>query len=197
MTVELTDRIDVADSGDDLSLDDMFDLLERMPVPEGYKVEIVRGAVYMSPQRRTHWKIIRSVMHQLEDRFGRDAEINSDVRIDFPGYMNGFCPDLAKIADGAVADHKDRFPPSDVELIVEVISRATAANDYGDKKQTYAEAGVPVYVIVDPYTARCHAFMSPKNDDYHSALTVDFGEPLDLTCTSLGLTISTDKFPRD
>ncbi|MBZ4321742.1 Uma2 family endonuclease [Streptomyces huiliensis] len=194
MTVVLTDRIEMADN-DDFSLDDLFDQLE--PVPEGYRVEVVRGVVHMSPQRTTHWDIIRRVLRQLENHFGEDARITSDVRIDFPGYRNGFCPDLAKLADDATPDRKGKFSPYDVELIVEVISKGTAINDYGDKKETYAETGVPVYVIVDPYRAQCHVFASPKGNTYRSEVTVDFGDPIDLTRTPLGLTIRTDKFPRD
>ncbi|MBH1934025.1 Uma2 family endonuclease [Streptomyces sp. AV19] len=200
MTVVL-DRIEMADSDElspeDTFLDDMFDRLERLPVPEGYKVEIVEGTVYMSPQRRTHWRIIFSVARQLDSHFGEAAEIDSDVRIDLPGYRNGFCPDVAKAVDGAKPDAKGRFDPKDLEFIAEVISKDTKGNDYGPKKQAYAEAGVPVLLIVDPYEAKCHVHTSPKDGAYHSELITDFGEPIDLTCTPLGLTISTDKFPRD
>ena len=57
MTV-LDDRIEMADESKGLTLDVLFERLERMPVPEGYKVEIVEGAIFMSPQRDTHWEII-------------------------------------------------------------------------------------------------------------------------------------------
>lgn len=43
MTV-LADRIEMAESTGDLTLDAMFEWLEKMPVPEGYKTEIVGGA---------------------------------------------------------------------------------------------------------------------------------------------------------
>jgi hypothetical protein len=54
MTV-LEDRIEMAESGDELTLDMMFEWLEKMPVPEGYKAEIVGGHVFMTPQRDTHF----------------------------------------------------------------------------------------------------------------------------------------------
>jgi Uma2 family endonuclease len=196
MTVELTDRIEMAETGEP-SLDDMFGLLEHMSVPEGFKVEIVEGVIHMSPQRRTHWKIIRRVLRQLEDRFGQDAEIDSDVRIDFPGYLNGFCPDLAKLAEGAVPDEDGKFSCHDVEFVLEVISRGTGINDYGTKKGTYATAGVLVYLIADPYQRKCHVFTEPKDDEYRSRRTLDFGEPVDLTGTVVDLVISTEKFPHD
>src|SRR3989442_10458719 len=153
MTGELTDRIEMADN-DEPSLDDLFEMLDRMPVPEGFKAEIVEGGIFMSPQRWAHFQIIRKVLRQLEHRFGEDSAIGSDVRIDFPGYLNGFCPDLVKLADGAELDEKGHCSYRDIEFVLEVISRGTGMNDYGAKKEVYAKAGVPIYLIVDPYAAK-------------------------------------------
>ncbi|MGS2589532.1 Uma2 family endonuclease [Streptomyces hebeiensis] len=192
-----TDRIAMADETNEPILDEMFESLENMPVPEGYKVEIVGGAVYMSPQRDTHWEIIRRIVRAVEDRFGMDVKVKSDVRFDFPGHLNGFCPDVVKLADNASQDSRGRWHFTDVEFVAEVISKDTAANDYGPKKATYAAAGVPVYVIADPYTGRCHVYTEPKGDEYSTELTVAFGTDIDLTGTSVGLTLRTGEFPRD
>lgn len=62
---------------------------------------------------------------------------------------------------------------------------------------TYATAGVPVYVIVDPYTGTWHLHTLPKDDEYRSTLSLDFGTPIDLTATVVGLTPETGGFPRD
>ncbi|MBC2879708.1 Uma2 family endonuclease [Streptomyces mobaraensis] len=175
----------------------MFGALERLPAPEGHHIEIVEGTVCVTPKSPDHWRIIRTVLWQLVDRFGKEAHIDSDVRMDFPGYRNGFCPDLVKVTDGARPDARDQYAPKDVELVVEVISEGTRSNDYGPKKRTYAAAGVPVLLIIDPYTGRCHAHTSPQGGTYRSELIVEFGEPVDLTRTPLGLTIHTHKFPRD
>ncbi|MGP3948370.1 Uma2 family endonuclease [Streptomyces sp. 7N604] len=197
MTIELIDRIEVemAESGEP-SLDKMFEQLERMPVPEGFKAEIVEGIAYRAPQRTTHWDIIRRVLRQLEDRFGEDAKITSDVRIDFPGYLNGFCPDLTKLAEGAEPDEDGQWSYRDVEFVLEVVSRGTRANAYGTKKATYATAGVPVYLIADPYQGQCQIFTEPKDDDYRTKRTVEFGEPIDLMGTVVDVVLSTEKFPR-
>ncbi|MBQ0984420.1 Uma2 family endonuclease [Streptomyces sp. F63] len=196
MTIELTDRIEMADS-DELSLDEMFELLERMPVPEGYKVEIVEGAIQTSPQRDAHWEIIRWIVRMLEDRFGMHVKVKSDVRIDFPGGRNGFAPDVVKLSHEARQDAKRRWSCGDIEFVAEVISRDTRENDYGKKKRAYARAGVPVYVIADPYTGKCHAHGRPEGEEYESELTVDFGEKLDLSPLGMDWTLETDQFPRD
>ncbi|WP_460066953.1 Uma2 family endonuclease [Streptomyces sp. YKOK-I1] len=195
MTV-LEDRITMADANTQ-RLDEWFERLEHMPVPEGFRVEIVGGSVFMTPQRNTHWQIIRRFLWAVEDRFGRKAKIFSDVRVDFPGHQNGFCPDIALLKDSAKPDDKGRWRHQDVEFVAEVISEGTAANDYGPKKIAYAVAEVPVYVVADPYQGRCYVYTDPKDGDYEQRTPVDFGTDLDLTGTVVDLTLKTDDFPRD
>ncbi|MFF1647159.1 Uma2 family endonuclease [Streptomyces sp. NPDC058240] len=194
MTVVETDRIEMADSSDERTLDMMFEWLE--PTPEGFKVEIVEGNIYMSPQRRTHWRIILDIIEQLRARYPRERLL-SDVRIDFPGLLNGFASDVVALTDGATEDTNGRCRYQDIEFVAEVVSKSTAANDYGSKKATYATAGVPVYLIVDPYTGTWHLHTLPKEDEYRSVLSLDFGTPVDLTSTVVGLALETGDFPRD
>jgi Uma2 family endonuclease len=191
------DRIEMAESSDPNTLDELFERLETMPVPDGYRVEIVGGTIYMTPQRDTHWEIIRKLLWGLEDHFGRHIKVFSDVRIDFPGDKNGFCPDLAKLRDSAEKDSAGHWSHEDVEFVAEVISAGTAPNDYGPKKAAYAAAEVPVYLVADPYQGRCHVYTNPKGGDYATETKVPFGDEVDLTGTPLGLVLKTDEFPRD
>ncbi|WP_327258930.1 Uma2 family endonuclease [Streptomyces sp. NBC_01240] len=193
MTVVDTDRIEMADISDERTLDMMFEWLE--PTPEGFKVEIVEGNIYMSPQRDTHWDVIIDIIEQLRARYPRQR-LKSDVRIDFPGRLNGFASDVVALAEDATKDAKGRWRYQDIEFVAEVISKDTADNDYGPKKAAYATAGVPVYVIVDPYTGTWHLHTIPKDDEYRSVLSLDFGTPIDLTSTVVGLTLETGGFPR-
>lgn len=80
--------------------------------------------------------------------------------------------------------------------MLEVISRETRDNDYGTKRKAYALAGVPVYLIADPYTAKCHAFGCPDGEVYESELTVKFGDVLDLAPLGMKLRLETEDFPR-
>ncbi|MCL3994119.1 Uma2 family endonuclease [Streptomyces lavenduligriseus] len=195
MTV-LDDRIEMADANTE-RLDEWFELLERMPVPEGYRVEIVGGNVHMTPQRGTRWIIIRRIVRALEDKFGMDIQVFSDVRIDFPGHENGFCPDVALLKDSAHTDDTGHWQHQDVEFVAEVISKGTAANDYGPKKAAYAAAEVPLYLIADPYKGMCYVYTQPKEGDYITRTKIAFGEDIDLTGTVIDLVLKTDGFPRD
>jgi len=195
MTV-LEDRINMADESGELTLDVMFESLEKMPIPEGTKVEIVGGNIFMSPQRQTHWEIISDIFEQLRAKYPR-KRLASDVRIDFPGRLNGFACDIAAMAERSVKDSKGRWRYQDVEFVAEVISADTAANDYGPKKLTYALAEVPAYLIADPYEGLCRVYTQPRDGDYATETKVHFGDVVDLTRTVVGLTLNTGEFPRD
>ena len=81
--------------------------------------------------------------------------------------------------------------------MAEVISKATAANDYGPKKTAYARAKVPVYLIADPYEGKCHLYTAPKDGEYSIEQSLPFGLDGDMTKTPVGLSLTTHDFPRD
>ncbi|MFB7227882.1 Uma2 family endonuclease [Streptomyces fimicarius] len=182
------------DADDWRTLDMLYDWLE--PAPEGCKLEIVEGNVYLVPQRDTHWRNTLAIIRQLSAHY-EENRLLSDVRVDFPGHLNGFASDVLALASDAVKGEDGRWRYQDVEFVAEVISKGTAVNDYGVKKAVYATAGVPVYLIVDPYTGTWHLHTLPKEDEYRSVLSLDFGTPVDLTSTVVGLSLATDAFPRD
>ncbi|MFF1479879.1 Uma2 family endonuclease [Streptomyces sp. NPDC058301] len=194
MTVVETDRIEMAEIDNEPTLDAMFEWLEEMPIP-GCKTEIVGGHIFMTPQRQVHFEIIQGLIEQLRTKYPL-KRMASDVRIDFPGYLNGFACDVAAMKDGAVRDDKGHWRYEDIEFVAEVISKGTASNDYGPKKTAFAAAGVPAYLIVDPYTGKWHLHTLPKEDEYHCTLSLGFGDSIDLTQTPVGLTLTTGEFPR-
>ncbi|MGP8299595.1 Uma2 family endonuclease [Streptomyces inhibens] len=194
ISLERTDRIEMAEPNEP-TLDELFERLEQS-VPEGYKFEIVGGAVHMSPQRATHWETILDIVEHLRTRYPK-KRVLSDVRIDFPGRLNGFASDVVAMAEDYAKTEKGRWRYQDIDFVAEVISEGTAANDYGPKKAVYAAAEVPVYVIADPYIGRCRVFTRPQDGNYKDDVTLVYGQPIDLTDTVVGITISTDDFPRD
>ncbi|OAH12118.1 Uma2 family endonuclease [Streptomyces jeddahensis] len=196
MTVVETGRIKMAESRDERTLDMMFDWLEKSPIPDGFKTEIVGGNIFMTPQRDTHWEIIAAIYDQLRTKYPR-KRVKSDVRVDYPGHLNGFASDITLMAEGSAKTDEGRWRYQDVEFVAEVISKRTGMNDYGDKKAAYALAEVPVYLIADPYQRKCHLYTQPKDGDYATETKVPFGEEVDLTHTAVGLTLKTDEFPRD
>ncbi|WP_412775367.1 Uma2 family endonuclease [Streptomyces violaceus] len=166
-----------------------------MTFPPGLKAGIPCEEQGMAPQRDTHWGIILDIVEQLRAKYPR-KRVKSDVRVDYPGHLNGFASDVTVMAEGAAKNSKGLWRYEDVEFVAEVISRKTGANEYGPKKDAYA-AAVPVYLIVDPYSGRWHLHTKPKDGEYRGELSLDFGDEADLTGTVVGLVLKTGDFPRD
>ena len=61
---------------------------------------------------------------------------------------NNFVPDVLIVCDRGKIKYNGIYGAPD--LVVEVLSPSTAANDRGIKKDTYEKAGVREYWIVDP-----------------------------------------------
>ncbi|XUL90137.1 Uma2 family endonuclease [Streptomyces galilaeus] len=186
----------MTEEGGELTLDVMFECLEKLPIPEGTRFEIVEGNIFFSPRRESHSEIIMDIVEQLRTKYPR-KRVKSDVRIDHPGHLNAFATDVTVMTEGAEKTEGGGWRHQDVEFVAEVISKGTAANDYGPKKAAYALAEVPVHVIADPYQGRCHIYTHPKGDDYATETKVAFGDDMDLTATVVGLTLATADFPRD
>ncbi|MEU6482527.1 Uma2 family endonuclease [Streptomyces sp. NPDC046887] len=195
MTVVHDDRIHMAESNDERTLDELFDALESAHLPEGYKTEIVGGHIFMSPQRDSHWEITLGIVEQLRAHYPRKL-VKSDVRIDYPGHLNGFASDVTLVAEGAKPDDKGLWRYQDVVFVAEVLSRSTAMNDLGPKRDAYAAAKVPVYLVVNPYTGKCVLHTEPKDGAYPEGERFGFGEPIDLSETPVGITLDTSEFPR-
>ncbi|PWI44002.1 Uma2 family endonuclease [Streptomyces sp. ICBB 8177] len=177
------------------TLDEMFELIEAMNVPEGYRAEIIEGEIVLNPQRATHATIIRKFTRALEAARGEDAPILWDVRVDFPGTLNGYAPDVTLVADNAAKALGGRYGYRDVELVAEVVSYSSKRDDYGSKLDTYAAAGVPEYVIVDPRPGLVHVFSEPRDGTYRETQSYPFGISFVLPVSQIPL--DTANWPRD
>ncbi|MFC4375268.1 Uma2 family endonuclease [Nocardia halotolerans] len=119
--------------------------------------EIVDGLVVRAmAQSEAHSRVVRRLAAALEDArepAGPCLRVASDVAVRFADaeenpadrrlnirYPDIFLRDCEPYDVNTVRDH--------IALVVEVVSRATVDDDTGIKRQLYARAGIPVYLIV-------------------------------------------------
>ncbi|MFG2999256.1 Uma2 family endonuclease [Streptomyces sp. NPDC048340] len=162
----------------------------------GYRMEIVEGAIVMSPLKPHHnatiWALWTALRAQLPDDWG----FLSDVAVPFDG-DNEFCPDLAVIPQPEVAKNLSAYSPDLIELAVEVVSPSSVRNDYEVKDRAYARRGIPHYLIFDPYKAQCTTLWNPGPDGYRGRDVIPYGETVTVE-TGLGkLTVDTAGLPVD
>ena len=191
------DRIEMAEHrNSEHTLDTLFEWLERT-APEGYRIDIVEGGIFMTPQRSIHWDIIRGHLRTIEDQVRPETNpLRRPDRLPRPPqrlllrHHAGVRGGRSSTARGASSTTTSSSSPRSSR-------KALAANDYGPKRIAYAKAEIPVYLIADPYQGKCHVYTQPKKGDYVSELRVPFGNDIDLTGTVVGLVLPTDEFPRE
>lgn len=119
--------------------------------PDFFKhVELIDGAlVFMSPQKRFHERVIYGLRASLNGLLPAHlaALTQMDVKL---GHRMRPCPDVL-IIDAAAAedDRRTYYNPSEVHLVVEVVSPESEERDRKTKPLRYADAGIPHFWRVE------------------------------------------------
>ncbi len=108
-------------------------------------------------------ELMRWMLKQLDRRPNQLLLYSIDVLIDRE--RNYLRPDISIFPREQVDMHAVpvRALPS---LVVEVVSPSTGGRDWGEKKQAYAEAGVPEYWIADPSNGALTIHVEPAKGNY-------------------------------
>lgn len=172
----------------------MTELFENLEVPEGVKIELLRGEiVMMAGPDLVHNRIVRSVALQLpSDRW----EWLMTQDIDILSEQSEPVPDLVVLKSDAGPESGRLLPSEVVTMLVEVVSKNSVDRDYGIKRSIYAAGKVPAYLIIDPIVAHCVLLTEPAGAgdeaDYTVQRITKFGEPVPLGL--LGLELATGEF---
>lgn len=151
-------------------------------LPDGYKTEIIRGRVVVSPwSKGAYLRIMRGFMRQLRPYVPDGHEIDSaPCLFTFPGFARSFGPDV-HVSDEALTDIDSiHLPGEALSLVGEFTSRSTADFDRRDKVEVYGRAGVPVYVLVDMLETTVTVYSSPSDQGYRSHTQVKFGDKVQI-----------------
>ncbi|MGW0709325.1 Uma2 family endonuclease [Streptomyces sp. NPDC002643] len=143
-------------------------LMDRNP---GYRVEIIGGTIVVTPPPNVaHAR----ALSRLRDPFttaglaGGESEVLEGVGLWLPNGAEDYAiPDLV-VVDGDIEDHfveNNCYDPIAFRLVLEVTS-SNYQNDLRAKVTAYAQAKLPVYVIVDRRHQRLHVLTDPAGDEY-------------------------------
>lgn len=161
------------------AFEDMLRIVEGLDTPDGYKAELIRGKIVVSPWSKLRYKkVMKSLRQQLEPHApeGHDVDV-APFLFAFAGTERGFGPDL-HVADEAAFDAEGRHADgAALSLVAELTSDSTKDADWLDKLDTYGRV-VPVYLVLDMQLQEITAFWDPSPKGYRSRTTVPFGETL-------------------
>ncbi|MFI9234369.1 Uma2 family endonuclease [Streptomyces rimosus] len=172
----------------------MPELFENLDVPDGLKVELLRGEiVMMASPGLVHNCIVTSVMDQIPRQHWLRLQMQD---VDILSENSEPVPDLT-VLEQAARPASGRLVPSEVvTLLVEVVSKTSVERDYAIKRFVYAAGKVPAYLIIDPIMAQCVLLTDPigagEKADYTAQRIIKFGDPVPLDL--LGVKLDTTEF---
>ncbi|MDT0377936.1 Uma2 family endonuclease [Streptomyces sp. DSM 42041] len=153
-----------------------------LPVPEGYRVEIIGGVIVVTPAPAgKHGRIVRQLGRALERDLpeGYDFEVNLGVD-KAPGSDDYAIPDLFVAPVATLDTWASTVPSLEVVFTAEVVSKSSQTIDRVAKRKQYAVAGIPLYLLVDPFAEEITLFSDPSHGEYRARHTVPWGDKLQL-----------------
>ncbi|MFD8415761.1 MULTISPECIES: Uma2 family endonuclease [unclassified Streptomyces] len=154
--------------GDRSLLDEANRLMERNP---GYRVEIIGGQIIVSPPADgPHGEVLTDLIlpFVVAGLHGEEAKLIQGLGLWLPAGPSDYAiPDLS-LVDAGYRDHEVQnncYDPVVFRLVLEVTS-SNYQTDLRTKVAAYANAQVPVYVIVDRRHNRLHVLTDPAQDEY-------------------------------
>ncbi|MER6123408.1 Uma2 family endonuclease [Streptomyces sp. NPDC001795] len=177
--------------------DEIVRVWEETDAPEGSKVEIIEGVVTVSPPPSGDHNITAALLQRrLYTQLPESWEIFQTLGLELPADQDIFIPDLAVIPVDSVRG-RDLVSASEAELVVEVTSRSNANHDRIKKAHGYARAGVPLYLLLDPWHSgrpTATLYGEPESGTYRVLASVEYGEKFTLPAP-FNLDLDTSTFP--
>ncbi|MFE9405528.1 Uma2 family endonuclease [Streptomyces sp. NPDC006530] len=186
-------------SGTGHEWDDIVRIWEETDAPEGCKVEIIEGIVTVSPppsdeHNDTAWLVQQQLLTVLPDGWAIYQTLGLALRQSGGMYI----PDLVMMPRSRLSQGPDgRTAAEDAELVVEITSKSNANHDRVTKPHGYAKAGVPLYLLLDPWHSgrpTATLYGEPEQGTYRVLGTVEYGGKLTLPAP-FDLEIDTGGFP--
>ncbi|MET9553377.1 Uma2 family endonuclease [Streptomyces sp. NPDC006645] len=158
------------DSSEESQLKTADSLMEQLP---GFRVEIIGGVITVAPPPDgDHASVLTDVMIPFlaVGAHGQESKVLQNVGLWLSAGSEDFAiPDLA-LVDADFEEHLieyNCYAPAVFRLVLEVTSN-NYQQDLRNKVTAYAEAKIPVYVIVDRKHGRLHVLTDPVSGDYAS-----------------------------
>jgi hypothetical protein len=151
------------------------EIYARLAWIKGLRVELLAGNVVvrgsnLAGHTESVWRLTRALVPRVT---ALDAAIFVGAATPVRATGDVLRPDLAVVPHGLA-----ELDASDLHLVAEVVSRATARDDRCVKPPIYAQGQVPLYLLVDAQTVTL--FGDLRDGEYRSRAMVTIGEKLTL-----------------
>ena len=162
----------------------LWQVWKAMELPEGYRAEIIEGAIEVSPTGRfAHAQVVNRLRDALVI-FLKDTDYGAWNDTNVIHARRAWIPDgFVAPRDAELIEDEEGLgiKASVVSLVVEVVSpgKTNQDRDRIRKRREYARAGIPMYVLIDDYDGQgaVTLFAGPRPDkaDWEDIHRVPYG----------------------
>ncbi|MEV7122688.1 Uma2 family endonuclease [Kitasatospora griseola] len=161
-------------------------------------LEFINGRIGVKPvPDGDHGEIIRWVSKRCM-QYRPDLWLYAEQGLKVERYRAGHAkPDGALARDDAFAGQGEWADPDQVLMVVEVTSydADTHRRDRVEKPLAYAEARIPVYLLIDRDAGSVTVHSEPEDGRYESVVTLAYGHEVVLP-DPVGVTLNTEELKR-
>ncbi|MGW0081939.1 Uma2 family endonuclease [Streptomyces sp. NPDC003393] len=154
--------------------------VDEAVAPTGFKAEIVRGSIVLSPWSKGYCtRIMRIVSEQLTPHLPEGHVIDRTPNLFvFPGDESAYGPDVWAAHERVLESDSYHLDGEALSFVAELTSTATRKDDLIGKVEVYGRAGVPVYLVLDMQKQEATAYGAPSAAGYEFRISKPFGEKL-------------------
>lgn len=172
-----TDEVADGDSAEGTILETFLDISEM--TPPGYRAELIAERIVVNPPpSAAHESNFDEIDEQIREHHPRKFRISANTGLVTP--RGHFVPDLTASPKGTLRGPQSWSPPTEIELVAEITSPSGRTEDLGVKRLGYAQAGIPIYLLIDRADQLVILYTLPDGNDYSQRNTVKFGDELPL-----------------
>ncbi|WP_406331002.1 Uma2 family endonuclease [Streptomyces sp. NBC_00203] len=181
--------------GDHIEIEDFEELARR--APEGVKLELIDGKLEVKPMPDQRHRAVVMWLIRLFMQERPELALYPEQGLKVGAYRKGHASADAALAplDHFIAQEGDWADPKGVPMVVEVTSRDrdTDRRDRIDKVRGYAEAGIPVYLLIDRDNDTLTVYSEPtKSGTYQQNPRYPYGAVIELP-SPVNFTLNTEK----
>ncbi|KUJ67006.1 hypothetical protein ACZ90_31845 [Streptomyces albus subsp. albus] len=171
-----------------------FEQLART-APETVTLEFIHGKLGVKPvPDGEHGEIVMWLLEQcMQHR--PDLRLYPERGLKVEAYRKGRArPDGALVPRKHFLEQGEWAEPDGVLMTVEVTSRDwdTDQRDRVEKRDGYAAAGIPVYLLIDREDSSVTVYSQPEGGSYRRAVKQPYGETLEIP-DPVGITLGTEE----
>jgi len=164
-------------------LKDLERIWQTLEIP-GHRVELLDGQLVVSPTAsRWHSSAVYSLTEALIDKTrSRGWELHTNLTVHVAATRERLIPDLMVAPKDAPGFGDNELLGDGILLVAEVVSPHSQRRDRVAKPRVYAQARVPLYLLIDQLTdpATVTLFSDPSEDSYRTCEAATAGQPLRL-----------------